>query len=107
MPAWEGTTAFTNGGKWRRSLRLLDLSEPVGVLMSMENGASEIGNVTGFAMAASVELRVPLPSVEAPKGADIPTKKSSYDTADNLFYRSTSRKLPAIEHCFLEPLQRE
>ena len=90
-PAWEGTTAFTNGGKWRRSLKLLDLSEPVGVLMSIGNGVSETGRFTGFAMAASEETRVPWPSVEEPEGADIPIKERKGVTADNLVYRLTSQ----------------
>ena len=45
-------------------------------------------------------LRVPLPSVEEPEGADIPTKKSSYDTADNLFYSLNNLNATASRHCF-------
>jgi hypothetical protein len=66
------------------------------VLISTENGVSAIGNVPGFAMAASEDERVPLPSVEEPEGADIPTKESGYDTADNLFYRQTSPQSTAM-----------
>ena len=47
-------------------------------------------------MAASEDERVPLPSVEEPEGADIPTKESGYDTADNLFYRQTSPQSTAM-----------
>ena len=55
-PAWEGTTAFPRGGKWRRSRKLL------------------IGSVTGIAMAASEDAD-PFPSVEVPEGADILAKR--------------------------------
>ena len=65
-----------NGGKWRLSLRLRDLSEPVGVLISTEKGVSEIGKAPGFAMAASEETGIPGPSVEEPEGADMPTKEN-------------------------------
>ena len=61
---------------WQRSLKLLDLSDSGGVLMSMEMGPSSIGSTTGLAMAASEEI-APVPSVEEPEGADIPTKKES------------------------------
>ena len=44
--------------------------------MSMVTGPSSIGSTTGLAMAAS-EDSAPLPSVEEPEGADIPTKKES------------------------------
>jgi len=42
--------------------------------MSIEKGESLIGNVPGFAMAASEIERLPVPSVEEPEGADIPRK---------------------------------
>ena len=63
--------------RWRRSLKLklLDLSEPGGVLISTLNGEIAIGSVPGFAMAASEDERVPFPAVEEPEGADIPTKE--------------------------------
>ena len=44
--------------------------------MSIDMGPSSIGSTTGVAMAASEEF-APLPSVEEPEGADIPTKKES------------------------------
>ena len=42
--------------------------------MSTSMGPSLIGNIPGFAMAAS-EVNAPVPSVEEPEGADIPTKR--------------------------------
>ena len=44
--------------------------------MSMVTGPSSIGSIPGLAMAAS-EDNAPVPSVEEPEGADIPTKKES------------------------------
>ena len=43
--------------------------------MSTENGELFIGNVPGFAMAASEAGLQPVPSVEEPEGADIPRKE--------------------------------
>jgi hypothetical protein len=63
--------------------------------MSTEKGESLIGNVPGFAMAASEIERLPVPSVEEPEGADIPRKGEVTLTADNLFDR--------LNTCFLEP----
>ena len=63
--------------------------------MSTEKGESLIGNVPGFAMAASESERLPAPSVEEPEGADIPRKGEVTLTADNLFDR--------LNTCFLEP----
>jgi len=40
----------------------------------MVNGVFEIGKLPGLAMAASEEVR-PVPSVEEPEGADMPTKR--------------------------------
>ena len=62
------------GGKWRRSLRLRDLSEDGGVLISKLNGVLLIGKLPGLAMAASEDMR-PVPSVEEPEGADIAYKR--------------------------------
>ena len=45
------------------------------MLMSMVNGVSDIGKCPGFAMAASEDERVPVPSVEVPEGADMPRKE--------------------------------
>ena len=44
--------------------------------MSTSMGSLSIGSIPGFAMAAS-EVNAPVPSVEEPEGADIPTKKES------------------------------
>ena len=55
---------------WRRSRRLLDFSEAVGVLMSAVKGELAIGSVAGLAMATSEEIAL-LPSVEEAEGADI------------------------------------
>jgi len=43
--------------------------------MSYEKGELLIGNVPGLAMAASEVSTRPVPSVEEPEGADIPTRK--------------------------------
>ena len=75
MQQQEGTTALLNCGKWRLSLKLRDLSEPGGVLISIEKGELLIGNVPGFAMAASEAERWLVPSVEKPEGADIPIER--------------------------------
>jgi len=66
------------GGRWRRSLRLRDLSEDGGVLISNLNGVLLIGRLPGFAMAASEDERVPTPSVEVPEGADMLTRELAY-----------------------------
>ena len=44
--------------------------------MSTSMGPFSIGNEPGLAMAASEEIG-PVPSVEEPEGADIPTKKEN------------------------------
>ena len=44
--------------------------------MSTSMGPFSIGKFPGLAMAAS-EVNAPVPSVEEPEGADIPTKKES------------------------------
>ena len=77
-PTWEGTIALPMGGRWRRSLKLRDLSEDGGVLISKLKGVLLIGRLLGFAMAASEDERVPTPSVEVPEGADMPTRELAY-----------------------------
>ena len=68
------------------------------------NGESAIGNITGIAMAWSEVLLAPLPSVEEPKGTDMPTKREKELTADNLFYRVNSQARKRLNTCFtLEP----
>ena len=71
--------------------------------MSYEKGELLIGNVPGLAMAASEVSTRPVPSVEEPEGADIPTKEEVRLTADNLFDRLNNLKAPASATCFLEP----
>ena len=71
----------------------------------MVNGVLLIGKLPGLAMAASEDMR-PVPSVEEPEGADIPTKEEVRLTADNLFDRHNSLKTTAITRLFLEPCTR-
>ena len=71
--------------------------------MSYEKGELLIGNVPGLAMAASEVSTRPVPSVEEPEGADIPTKEEVRLTADNLLNRHNSLKTTAITRLFLEP----
>ena len=71
--------------------------------MSTVNGESEIGSVTGIAMAASEET-VPFPSVEVPESADILPSEKKELTADNLFDRLSNLKTPSFcVSTFLEP----
>ena len=73
------------------------------MLMSTENGASDIGKFPGFAMAASEVSKRPVPSVEEPEGADMPIKGDMCVTADNLFYRLTRHNATANALVLLEP----
>ena len=79
------------GGKWRRSLRLRDLSEDGGVLISKLNGVLLIGKLPGLAMAASEDMR-PVPSVEEPEGADIAYEREVSLRLITCFTDSTAQK---------------
>ena len=90
------------GGKWRRSLRLRDLSEDGGVLISKLNGVLLIGKLPGLAMAASEEMR-PVPSVEEPEGADIAYKEELSLRLITCFTGLPSHNATTSRRLFLEP----
>ena len=71
--------------------------------MSTEKGESLIGNVPGFAMAASEAERFPVPSVQEREGADIPTKEEVTLRLITCFTGLPTHKITTSRRCFLEP----
>ena len=68
--------------------------------MSTEKGASDIGKFPGFAMATSEDMR-PVPSVEEPEGADIPTKGDVSLRLITCFTGLPTTNTQKVDACFL------